>query len=454
MENSTIVAISTAVANAGISIVRLSGNRSFEIVSKLMKISNIENIKSHTIKYGKIYYKDEVIDEVLVSFMKAPKTYTREDVVEINCHGGINVTKKVLETVISSGATIAEPGEFTKRAFLNGRIDLSQAEAVMDLIKADNDYAIKMANKRLVGGISEKLNPIKDEILSDVAYIEASLDDPEHIEFDRKNLKIKERIKNNIVKLENIIENSKKGKIIKNGIKTVIVGKPNVGKSSFLNYISGEEVAIVTEIEGTTRDVISENISLGDISLNIFDTAGIRETDNKIEKIGIEKAKLHIEDAELIILILDASSEITEEDIGVLNLIKDKKSIILFNKVDKDNKIDRKYIEKNFNKKIIEISAKEKYGLEELEKVIKEMFFIGEIDFNNEVFLSNIRQEEAIKRAVESLKLVLNTIENGLSEDFYTVDLMNAYYNIGDVTGDTTSEDLIDKIFNDFCMGK
>ena len=454
--NDTITAISTAVGNSGISIIRISGDEAFNIAGKLMKLSStdVEKIKTHTIKYGHIYNEAGIVDEVLVSFMKAPKTYTREDVVEINCHGGAFITKKVLETAIKAGARLAEPGEFTKRAFLSGRIDLTQAEAVMDIIRADSDYAIKSAGRRLNGGIGDKLKPVKDSILTDMAYIEAALDDPEHMSLDGKAEEIRKNVVNNINALNNILENAGKGRIIKEGIKTVIVGKPNVGKSSFLNYISGEEVAIVTDIPGTTRDALLQNVSLGDISLNIVDTAGIRETDNEIERMGIERAKEHLSDADLVLMIIDVSKPLSTEDKGLLAEIKSKKTVLILNKTDLEIGLtDEEYKEfSEFN--LVEISAKKRIGIEKLTEIIKEMFFNGELDFNNEIYLSNLRQEGAIRRAEESLNMVLESIDSGVSEDFYTIDLMNAYNAIGEVTGDTTSEDLADKIFKDFCMGK
>ena len=421
--NDTITAISTAVGNSGISIIRISGDEAFNMAGKLMKLSStdIENIKTHTIKYGHIYNEAGIVDEVLVSFMKGPKTYTREDVVEINCHGGAFITRKVLETAIKAGARPAEPGEFTKRAFLSGRIDLTQAEAVMDIIRADSDYAIKSAGRRLNGGIGDKLKPVKDSILTDMAYIEAALDDPEHMSLDGKAEEIRKNVVNNINALNNILENAGKGRIIKEGIKTVIVGKPNVGKSSFLNYISGEEVAIVTDIPGTTRDALLQNVSLGDISLN---------------------------------MIIDVSKPLSTEDKELLAEIKSKKTVLILNKTDLERGLtDEEYKEfSEFN--LVEISAKKRIGIERLTEIIKEMFFNGELDFNNEIYLSNLRQEGAIRRAKESLNMVLESIDSGVSEDFYTIDLMSAYNAIGEVTGDTTSEDLADKIFKDFCMGK
>ena len=456
MMNDTISAISTAVGNSGISIIRISGEEAFDIAGKLMKLKDdeIKEIKSHTIRYGHIYDGENLLDEVLVSFMRTPKTYTREDVVEINCHGGALITKKILSEVINAGARLAEPGEFTKRAFLNGRIDLTQAEAVMDIIKAESEYALKSAEKKLNGGIREKLKPIKDEILSDTAYIEAALDDPENIPLEGKSEEIREHINKNISLLTHILNNAGNGRIIKEGIKTVIVGKPNVGKSSFLNYISGENIAIVTDIAGTTRDAIFQHINLGDISLNIVDTAGIRETDNEIERIGIEKAKEHALDADLILLILDSSNKISDEDRKIIEFIKNKKSIVILNKSDLDRVTSKEDIEVILNSRIVEMSAVNRTGIEELESLIKEMFFGGELDFNNEIYISNLRQEEALRNTIESLKLVLSSIDIGVSEDFYTIDLMNAYNSLGAVIGDTSSEDLADKIFNDFCMGK
>ena len=442
--NDTITAISTAVGNSGISIIRISGEDAFNIAGKLMKLSStdVDKIDTHTIKYGHIYNETDVVDEVLVSFMKGPRTYTREDVVEINCHGGAFITKKVLETAIKAGARLAEPGEFTKRAFLSGRIDLTQAEAVMDIIRADSDYAIKSAGRRLNGGIGDKLKPVKESILTDMAYIEAALDDPEHMSLDGKAKEIRENVVNNINALDNILENAGK------------VGKPNVGKSSFLNYISGEEVAIVTDIPGTTRDALMQSVSLGDISLNIVDTAGIRETDNEIERMGIERAKEHLSDADLVLMIIDVSKPLSSEDKELLEVIKSRKSVLILNKTDLERGLtDEEYKEfSEFNP--VEISAKKRVGIEKLTEIIKEMFFNGELDFNNEIYLSNLRQEGAIIRAKESLNMVLESIDSGVSEDFYTIDLMNAYNAIGEVTGDTTSEDLADKIFKDFCMGK
>lgn len=452
----TIAAISTAVGNSGISIIRVSGEDAYEIGKKLLHWDDVRlaAVESHSIHHGFAYDNDEKLDEVLVSFMKSPKTYTREDVIEVNCHGGSFVTRKVLDAVLKCGARLAEPGEFTKRAFLNGRIDLSQAEAVMDVIRAENDYALRSAGKHLDGIVSEKLDPVKNEILSDMAYIEASLDDPENIPLDEeKDKEISIHINKNIDILTGIVDNFDKGRYIKDGIKTVIVGKPNVGKSSFLNYISGKDIAIVTDIPGTTRDSIEKTVNIGDITLDIVDTAGIRETDNKIEKIGIDRAKEHLQDADLVIFVIDASIPLSDEDRQIADLIKHHKSITVLNKSDLTQCVSIEDI-KGFSDHIVEMSAIKHTGLSELSDTIRQMFFDKEIDFNNELFIANVREEQALRDALESLRLVKKSIDDGVSEDFYTIDLMNAYNSLGLVTGDTTSEDLVNKIFSDFCMGK
>jgi len=453
----TIAAISTALSNSGISIIRISGEDAFYTAAKLLHWSErkISTIESHTIHYAKAFDDDEQIDEVLASFMRSPKTYTREDVVEINCHGGVFVTRRVLNAVLKCGARLAEPGEFTKRAFLNGRIDLSQAEAVMDIIRAKNYYALKSAENELSGSIGEVIAPIKNEILSDMAYIEAALDDPENIPFDEdKDSELREHVEKNIAKLSHIVDNFDNGRIIKEGVKTVIVGKPNVGKSSFLNYISGSDVAIVTDIPGTTRDAIEESVSLGDITLNFVDTAGIRETDNEIEKIGIERAKKHLNDADLVIFVVDSSIPLSDEDREITELIRDKKRIAVLNKSDLSQVVTKEELELFADCRVIEMSAAKHTGVDELKDAIKEMFFKNELDLTNDVYISNIRQQNEVRSALESLKLVIKSMDDKVSEDFYTIDLMNAYNSLGAITGDTTSEDLADKIFSEFCMGK
>ena len=454
----TIAAISTStMSSGGISIVRLSGVDAVEIADKIFEAKNKKKLKdarSHTIHYGVIKDGDEVIDEVLVSVMRAPDTYTREDVIEINCHGGILVTRRVLDTVLKNGAKPAEPGEFTKRAFLNGRIDLSQAEAVIDIINARNDYALKSSVNQLGGKLSEKIKKIREIILDNVAFIESALDDPEHISVDGYGDSLLGIVKDLQQKIQCLLDTADDGRIIKEGIKTGIVGKPNAGKSSLMNVLVGEEKAIVTEIAGTTRDVLEENIQLQGVSLNIMDTAGIRDTSDIVEKIGVDKAKENAEKADLIIYVVDASRPLDENDHEIIEMIRDKKAVILLNKSDLSTVVDKKALETLITKPMIDISAKEETGIHELESTLKEMFYHGDISFNDEVYITNIRHKTALADALSSLKKVEESIENQMPEDFFTIDLMDAYESLGSITGETIGEDLVNEIFSKFCMGK
>ena len=454
----TIAAISTStMSSGGISIVRLSGVDAVEIADRIFEAKNKKKLKdarSHTIHYGVIKDGDEVIDEVLVSVMRAPDTYTREDVIEINCHGGILVTRRVLDTVLKNGAKPAEPGEFTKRAFLNGRIDLSQAEAVIDIINARNDYALKSSVNQLGGKLSEKIKKIREIILDNVAFIESALDDPEHISVDGYGDSLLGIVKDLQQKIQCLLDTADDGRIIKEGIKTVIVGKPNAGKSSLMNVLVGEEKAIVTEIAGTTRDVLEENIQLQGVSLNIMDTAGIRDTSDIVEKIGVDKAKENAEKADLIIYVVDASRPLDENDHEIIEMIRDKKAVILLNKSDLSTVVDKKALETLITKPMIDISAKEETGIHELESTLKEMFYHGDISFNDEVYITNIRHKTALADALSSLKKVEESIENQMPEDFFTIDLMDAYESLGSITGETIGEDLVNEIFSKFCMGK
>lgn len=458
MKTDTIAAIATGLSNAGIGIVRISGDEAFSIIDSIYrsksgsKILSKEN--SHTLHYGYIVDENQIIDEVMVALMRAPKTYTREDTIEINCHGGMVVTRKILETVIKHGARIAEPGEFTKRAFLNGRIDLSQAEAVCDIIHAKNELALKNSINQLRGNVFEIITNLRTKILRDIAFIEAALDDPEHISLEGFDKKLSGHIEEEYKIIEKLVRESKNGKIIKEGIKTVIIGKPNAGKSSLLNSMIGEERAIVTDIAGTTRDTLEETINLNGIMLNIVDTAGIRNTKDIIEKMGVEKALKIASDADLILYVLDSSREFDENDETILNLIKDKKAILLLNKSDLDQKLEIEDIGNNTLHPIISISVKERLGLDELEKTIKEMFFGGKISFNEDIYITNERQREAFLQAMESLKLVKMSIDTGMSEDFYSIDLMNAYEVLGKIIGENIEDDLVNMIFKEFCMGK
>lgn len=457
MEDTTIVAIATGLTNAGISIIRLSGAESFAIADKVFVSPSgkrLSEAKTHTIHYGHIVDKDEIIDEVMVSVMRSPKTYTREDVVEINCHGGITVTKKVFDIIVRNGAKIAEPGEFTKRAFLNGRIDLSEAESVIDVINSKNTFALKSSMNNLCGRLSELISSTRDKILKDTAYIEAALDDPEHISLDGFTEELSSHISEELGVLERLRDDFANGRFIKDGIKTVIIGKPNSGKSSLLNLLLGTDRAIVTDIAGTTRDTIEETVTIDGITLNIIDTAGIRETDNVVEKLGVEKSVSLANEADLILFVVDSAAGLDESDREIFELIKDKKYLLLYNKVDLHLKKDREEIEKICSDNIIDFSAKDGIGLAELKNRIVELFFNGSLSINDEVFLSNERQRNEVIDAIESLNNVSAAIEDGLSEDFFTIDLMNAYISLGLITGDNVEEDLVNKIFSDFCMGK
>jgi len=418
------------------------------------KEKKLKNVKSHTIHYGNIVDNGNIIDEVLISVMKGPNSYTAEDIVEINCHGGVLVMTKILDLVIKNGAVPAEPGEFTKRAFLNGKIDLSQAEAVVDIINARSEYALSNSVNQITGHLSEKIRRLRETIIYQIALIESALDDPEHSSLDNYPNQLKSIIEPILEDLDNILKLSEMGSLLSEGIKTVILGKPNVGKSSLMNVLLGEERAIVTDVAGTTRDAISEMINFNGINLNIIDTAGIRDTKDIVEKIGIEKAKKFADEAALILYVVDSSKEIDENDKEIIEVIKNKNAIIILNKIDLESIIDEDLIEKITCKKAISVSLKEYKGLNELEKAIKDMFFQGKLEGNNEIYLTNIRQKEALKKAVESLNMVMDSIENEMPEDFYSIDLMEVYEQLGFIIGEKVEEDLVNQIFSKFCMGK
>ena len=468
MKTDTIAAIATGLSASGISVIRISGDHALDIIDRIFykKRKDTKNVtenyvnpkisekESHTVNYGFIYDGDTLIDEVMVLLMKAPRSYTRENVVEIDCHGGVIVTKKILETVIKYGARPAEPGEFTKRAFLNGRIDLSQAEAVIDILNAKNEYALKNSMNQLKGNILEKIKEIRTNIIRDVAFIEAALDDPEHISIDDFGDELYERCDENLRDLTKLLENSDNGRMIHEGIKTVILGKPNAGKSSLLNNLLKEDRAIVTDIAGTTRDTLEETIYLNGLCLNIIDTAGIRSTEDIVEKIGVNKAKEVAEDADLIIYVVDASRDLDTNDYEIIELIQDKKAIVLLNKIDLNTVIDTKKMEELTQKPVIEISAKENIGIAELEEKIKNMFFEGKISFNDEIYITNVRHKTAIQDGITSIQQVKDSINAGMPEDFYSIDLMNAYEVLGEIIGESVGEDLVNTIFSEFCMGK
>ena len=458
MKTDTIAAIATAMSNSGIGIVRISGDEALDVADRIFRPKKgsrkVSDMETHTIHYGYVTDGDEVIDEVMLLIMKAPRSYTCEDTIEIDCHGGVLVMKKILETVLKYGARPAEPGEFTKRAFLNGRIDLSQAESVIDVINAQNELALKSSVSQLQGAVLEKIKAIRAVVLHEIAFIESALDDPEHVSLEGYPEQLHEIMSDAHSKVKKLLDSSDNGKMLKEGINTAIVGKPNAGKSSLLNILVGEERAIVTEIAGTTRDILQEQIQIGGIGLNVIDTAGIRDTEDIVEKIGVNKSREYIEKADLIIYVVDSSTELDENDQEIIEAIQNKKAIVLLNKSDLDAKTDASILQTQLSKPILSISAKNNTGIHELETLIEEMFFSGKLSFNDEVYITNIRQKNALAEAQNSLKMVLQSIADGMPEDFFTIDMMNAYEAHGTIIGESVGEDLVNEIFSKFCMGK
>lgn len=454
----TIAAVATAMTASGIGIIRISGPESRSITGKIYRSKGgkkkIEEVASHTINYGFIWDEEELIDEALVMVMDGPRSYTGEDTVEIDCHGGVLAMKRVLETVIKYGARPAEPGEFTKRAFLNGRIDLSQAEAVIDVINAQNEYALKSSVSQLRGNIQRIIREIREQIIYQIAYIESALDDPEHISIDGYGDTLRGETELIKGKLDRLLDTVREGKLMKEGIKTVIVGKPNAGKSSLLNTLVGEERAIVTDIAGTTRDILEETIVLHGISLRMMDTAGIRSTDDVVEKIGVGKAIENAKDADLILYVVDASIPLDENDREIIGLLRDKKAVVILNKTDLKQVVLEEDLKALVEHPIVSISAKEEEGIDCLEQQIKELFFAGKLTFNDEIYITNMRHKTALEEAKRSILLVENSIDMGLPEDFYSIDLMNAYEELGSIIGEAVGEDLVNEIFSKFCTGK
>lgn len=484
MHSDTIAAIATALSDSGIGIIRVSGDEAISIVDKISRLGNgkkrLTDVESHTIHYGHIVDDSGrqiqecgqpiVIDEVMISVMKGPRSYTAEDTVEINCHGGVLMMQKILELVLKAGARLAEPGEFTKRAFLNGRIDLSRAEAVIDVIHAKNEYALDASVRQLQGSVSDKIRELREKILYEIAFIESALDDPEHISLDGYPEKLMAKTEEILSELQKLADSANNGKILKEGINTVIVGKPNAGKSSLLNLLVGEEKAIVTNIAGTTRDILEESIKLHGIGLNIIDTAGIRSTEDVVEKIGVKKAKKYANQADLILYVVDSSVPLDESDEQIMELLAGKKCIILLNKSDLDavvtEEILRETLEKRLNKDleksyghqndfvIIKTSTKENTGIAQFEQTLKDLFFRGEIQINDEVYITNLRHKAAILDALQSMKMVKQSLLDEMPEDFYSIDLMSAYASLGTIIGEEVGEDLVNEIFSKFCMGK
>ena len=454
----TIAAISTAMSASGIGIVRISGEDAMEVISRIYRSKGgkkrIKEVPSHTIHYGYIYDGEELIYEVLVMIMRAPRTFTGEDTVEIDCHGGVFAMKRVLETVLKNGAEIAGPGEFTKRAFLNGRMDLSQAEAVMDVIQAQNEYALRSSIDQLKGSVQKAICDIREKIIYHIAYIESALDDPEHISLEGYPQELLEVVDKEQLEIKKLLKSSSDGKMIQEGIQTVILGKPNAGKSSLLNLLLGENRAIVTDIAGTTRDILEEYITLHGITLKIVDTAGIRETEDIVEKIGVDRAREMAQKADLILYVVDSSVPLDSNDEEIMSMLNGKKAIILYNKTDLKAAIEIDRLREKAGHPVIPISAKEETGITELEEKIKDMFFGGELSFNDEVYITNARHKAALEEADKSLDLVRNSILGGLPEDFFSIDLMNAYENLGKILGESVGEDLVNEIFSKFCTGK
>ncbi len=454
----TIAAISTAMSASGIGIIRISGENAMDVISRIYRSKGgkkqIKEQPTHTIHYGYIYDGEELIDEVLVMLMYAPRTFTGEDTVEIDCHGGVFAMKRVLETVLKNGAEIAAPGEFTKRAFLNGRLDLSQAEAVMDVIQAKNEYALRSSMDQLRGSVYRAIKEIREKLIYHIAYIESALDDPEHISLDGYPQELLEVVDKEQKKVKELLKSSSDGKMIQEGIQTVILGKPNAGKSSLLNLLIGENKAIVTDIAGTTRDILEEYITLHGITLKIIDTAGIRETEDVVEKIGVSRAREMAQKADLILYVVDSSAPLDENDEEIIGMLSDKKAIVLYNKTDLTPAVDIGELKKRTGHPVIPISAKEETGIFELEEEIKSMFFSGNLSFNDEVYITNARHKAALEEADKSLELVRNSIEIGMPEDFFSIDLMNAYESLGTIVGEAVGENLVNEIFSKFCTGK
>ena len=444
----TIAAISTSLGVGAISIIRVSGDNSIEIVNNITKNKNLTDALTHTIHYDFIVDKDKIIDEVLISVMMSPKTFTKEDVVEINCHGGIATTNKVLELLLTNGCRLAEPGEFTKRAFLNGRINLNQAEAVMDLINSKTEKARTLAINGITGNVSNMIKDLRDKLVGLIASIEVNIDYPEYDNEDVTEKVVENELGNIKKKLNEIINNSENGKIIKEGIKTSIIGKPNVGKSSILNALLDEEKAIVTDIEGTTRDVVEGTLSIDGIIFNILDTAGIRDTSDTVEKIGVEKSLKLIDESDLILFVLNNNEELTTEEEEILDKLKDKNYIIIVNKIDLDKKL-------NINdNNIVYLSALNKVGIEDLKKKIKEIFNLEKLETSDLNYLTGTKNIAILKEALKSIDDVEEAIKNNMPIDMLEIDIKNIWTSLGTIIGETYSEELIDEMFSRFCLGK
>jgi len=459
MKTDTIAAIATGMTDAGIGIVRISGEGAQAVAEEIFRSkvnTPISERKSHTMNYGMIFDDGNAVDEVLLSIMRAPHSYTGEDTVEINCHGGMYIVQKILEVVLKHGARLAMPGEFTKRAFLNGKMDLSKAEAVMDLIHSKNEWARKNSMNQMQGKVFEEIKELRSQIIYEVAFIESALDDPEHISLDDYPKRLGEKLQTFAAKLTKMIENSKNGRIRKDGINTVIVGRPNAGKSSLLNVIAREERAIVTDIEGTTRDVLEESVTMGNLTLNLVDTAGIRDTENQVEQIGVSKARKYAEDADLLLYVVDASLPLNENDDSIIEMIIEKEVVILLNKSDLCTVVTKEELEERFGRSVpmVNISARNEEGMEELTNTLEQMFLQGKRSLNEDIVITNLRQSQELIECLDSIHLVQKSVEDGMPEDFFSIDLTNAYLHLGYIIGEEMKDDLVDEIFSKFCTGK
>lgn len=457
-QSDTIAAIATAMAGSGIGIIRVSGEDALKITERIFQPKKtgkkLTEEETYTIHYGNIVDGEEIIDEVIVLLMRGPHSYTAEDTVEIDCHGGVYVMKRILDLVIRKGARAAEPGEFTKRAFLNGRIDLSQAEAVMDVIQAKNEYARKSSVGQLRGSVLRLIQEIREQVIYEIAFIESALDDPEHVSLDSYPERLLEKVDNLIKKSEELLISAEQGRILQEGIRTVIIGKPNAGKSSLLNALTGDERAIVTEIAGTTRDTLEEKIRIRGLILNMVDTAGIRKTEDLVEKIGVDKAKESLKDADLVLYVVDSSTGLDENDREIMSLLEGQRVIVLLNKTDLPAVTDAETVNRMFSGPVVCISAKEEEGFDAFADLLEEMFLAGRISYNDEVYLTNVRHRAAMEEAKESLQKVKESIALGMPEDFFSIDLTDAYEALGRILGESMGEDLVNEIFSKFCTGK
>ena len=452
----TIAAIATPIGEGGISIIRVSGENALEIVNKIFRGANLNKVASHTIHYGHIidYANKDVVDEVLVTVMLAPKTFTRENTVEVSCHGGLLVTEKILQFILDNGARMATPGEFTKRAFINGRIDLTQAESIMDIIEAKTDRARQVAMKQLEGGLLFEIRKLRQELLNTMAHEEVNIDYPEYDMDDVTSKEMYDKAQQVIKEIDKLLATAQEGKVVRSGLATAIVGRPNVGKSSLLNYLSKEEKAIVTNIAGTTRDTLEEYVSLKGILLKLIDTAGIRQTDDIVEKIGVERSKRAITESDLVLLLINSSEELTEEDQKLLELTQDKKRIIILNKADQVAKITKKDIQKITDSPIVTISVLKKQNMIGLEEAIKSLFLQGITDSKSEVMVTNQRQNDLLRKAKQSLIEAIEAINDNMPLDLVQIDLKEAWDSLGEITGDTAPDELITQLFSKFCLGK